>query len=137
MLEIPEQLHTLNKLEVALICKRLLFKKITIIPKGQMPKLKGAICNIPVSVNETSTTLPRNLNSSGIVLVKLKKKLEFHGHVYFQPVSSEKLVNALLYFKIHNNFYEDVEIDITDLPPELLDLNDNDEINIEQNLMLT
>ena len=87
--EIPHELSILNKLEIALISKRLLFKKIAIMSKGQMPKMKGAICNAPVSVNDISLTLPRNLNSSGIILVKLKKKLEFNGHVYFEPVSPE------------------------------------------------
>ena len=99
--------------------------------KGQMPKMKGAICNVPVSVNDISLTLPRNLNSSGIILVKLKKKLEFNGHVYFEPVSPEKLKNALVYLKANNKFYEDVNININDLPPELLNFDENEEINIE------
>lgn len=79
--EIPEQLKILNKLEQVLVSKRILFKKIAIMSKGQMPKIKGAICNIPVSVDETCTTLPRN--TSDIILVELKKKLSFAGHVYF------------------------------------------------------
>ena len=89
--EIPEQLKCLNILEREIISKRLLFKKISIISKGQMPKIKGATCNIPVSVEDTCTTLPRNTTSSGIIMVKLKKKLSFKGHVYFEPVSPEKV----------------------------------------------
>ena len=45
---VPCELKNLNRLERVLISRRLLFKKVTIIPKGCFPKLKGAICNIPV-----------------------------------------------------------------------------------------
>ena len=96
-----------------------------------MPKMKGAICNISVSVDKVTTTLSRNLNSSGIVLVKLKKKLEFSGHVYFEPVSPEKVENALIYLKTNNTFYEDININVDHLPAELLNLDENEDINIE------
>ena len=43
--DIPFELGILNKLECAIITKRLLFKKIVIMSKGQMPKRKGAISN--------------------------------------------------------------------------------------------
>ena len=105
--EIPEQLKCLNRLEQVLISKRILFKKIAIMSKGQMPKIQGAICNIPVSVDETCTSLPRNVISSGIILVKLKKKMCFSGHVYFEPVSSERIHAALFAefsFSEHNRF---------------------------------
>ena len=51
--------------------------------KGQMPKIRGAICNIVVDVWDICNSLPRNSQSPGIILVKRKKKLAFNGHVYF------------------------------------------------------
>ena len=45
---LPDGLSSINRLERVLVSKRLLFKKITIMPKGQSPKLKRNICNIPV-----------------------------------------------------------------------------------------
>ena len=129
--DIPEVLSGLNKLEVSLISKRLLFKKIAIMGKGQMPKLKGAICNVPVSIEDMSISLPRCSNTSGIILVKLKKRLVFDGHVYFEPVSPLKINNALIYLKQNNKFYEDITINIDILPPELLNLDVNEEILIE------
>ena len=56
------------------------------MPKAQMPKLKGAICNIAVSVNEILSTLLRTLDLSGIIPVKLIKTLGFSEYVYFKPV---------------------------------------------------
>ena len=87
MLEpIPDVLETLNRLEKILISKRILFKKITVMPKGQQPKIRGAVCNIPVQADAISNVLPRPAEDDGVVLVKLKRKIEFKGHVYFESV---------------------------------------------------
>ena len=46
--------YILNRLETVLISKRILFKNNSIMPKGQQPKIKGAICNIPVRADAVS-----------------------------------------------------------------------------------
>ena len=56
--------------------------KVTIMPRGQARKIKGAICNAPIDTIDTTTSLPNN----GIVIVKLKHKLEYNGHVYFESI---------------------------------------------------
>ena len=52
------------------------------MPKGQSPKFKGAICNVRIDVASTCNTLPCPGDSNGLIIVKLKKKLEYRGHVY-------------------------------------------------------
>ena len=126
----PDCLRLLNKLEIFLISKRLLFKKI-VMGKGQYPKIKGAICNIPVNVSDVVDVLPRSSHSSGILLVKLKKKIEFKGHVYFEPVSPEKVHSALLYLKVNNPLYKDVVINMDTIPQELLNFDEDEQIDIE------
>lgn len=54
--------------------------------KGQFPKIKGAVCNVPIKENNTVNILPRQADSNGLVIVMLKRKLEYRGHIYFQPV---------------------------------------------------
>ena len=66
-----QELKSLNKLEIALISQRLLFKKTTIMAKGQMTKIRGATCNIAVDIRDIRNSLPRSSQSSGIILVKL------------------------------------------------------------------
>ena len=46
VVHIPEEKSCLNRLELFLICKRFLFKKILIMSKGRAPKLHGAIVNV-------------------------------------------------------------------------------------------
>ena len=82
--EIPQELASLAKLEQILVSKCIVFQKIIVMPKGQQRKIKGTICNIPVECDQTCNHLPSAPESSGIIRLKLKRKLQFRGHVYFK-----------------------------------------------------
>ena len=43
------------------------------MPKCQSPKLKGALCNVPLDVVDICNILPRPADSNGIVITKLKR----------------------------------------------------------------
>ena len=110
---IPQELSILEKLEQILIAQRIDFQKIVIMPKGQQRKIKGAICNVPVELEQTCRVLPRPSSSSGIILLKLKRKLLlFRGHVYFQAVRPQLLLNALNWLKNNNPLYKTICIDL-------------------------
>ena len=106
----PSHFCGIRKLEKVLIAKRLLFKKITIMPCGQIEKLSGTICNIPIDTTNVKNMLPRPADSNGLVIIKLKRKLEYHGHVLFEPVRPVFLKSILNYLKINNHLYQDVVI---------------------------
>ena len=97
--EIPRELVTLQKLEQILIAQRIVFEKIIVMPKGQQRKIKGAICNVPVECDQTCSILPRPSERSGIIMLKLKRKLEFKGYVYFEAVRPELILEALMWLK--------------------------------------
>ncbi|CAB3998255.1 Hypothetical predicted protein [Paramuricea clavata] len=78
--EIPVELAFLEKLEQILIAQRIVFEKIIVMPKGQQKKVSGAICNVPVNCDQTCKVSPRPPEMSGIIMLKLKRKLEFRGH---------------------------------------------------------
>ena len=84
--EILKEFRDIQSFERVLIVRRLLLRKISITMKGQSPKLKGALCNVPIDVVDVCKTLSRSADSNGIVLVKLKRKLQYRGHVYFESV---------------------------------------------------
>ena len=48
---------------------------------------KGAICNVPIDVVSICNTLPRPADINVLVIVKLKRKLEYKGHVCEGSVS--------------------------------------------------
>ena len=70
-----------------ILVARILFKKIIVMPKGQSPKIKSSICNTPISdIVSNCNSLPRPADIIGVIVVKLKRKVEYRDHVLFQPV---------------------------------------------------
>ena len=65
------------------------------MPRGWFSKLKGALCNIPIDVVDVCNTLPRPASSNGIIIVKLKRNLQYGGHVYFESVRPNFIVRLL------------------------------------------
>ena len=120
--EIPPELLVLEKLEQILIAQRIMFEKLVVMPKGQQRKIKGAICNVPVECDQTCSILPRPPERSGIIMLKLKRKLQFRGHVYFQAVRPQLLIQALNWLKINNPLYRDITINIHNIDNNLTEL---------------
>jgi len=117
----------LNKLERILISQRILFTKIYIMPKGQFPKFKGSVCNISVQTESVCDLLPRSLNESGVLFIKLKRKLSFKSHVFSESVRPHILFSALNYLKKVNHLYEHVCIKDMCTTPEDFQVRIDDE----------
>ena len=133
--EPPEVMKNLNRLERVLISRRILFKKINIIPKGIFPKTKGSICNIPIDASKVVKVLPQDADSNGVIIVKLKGKLSFKGYVYFQAVCPEAVKLALLYLKDNNPLYKDIDINFNNISSELLNLTEPDTTEEPKNIL--
>ena len=54
------------------------------MPKGQSPKFKGALYNIPVDVIDVCDTLPCAADSNGIIIAEIERKLQYRGQVSFE-----------------------------------------------------
>ena len=77
----------LKNREKFLISKKILFKKIAIIHgKGDFSEIRGSICNIPVETANICNILPMPAISNELIMVKVKRDLEYRRHVYFEPV---------------------------------------------------
>ena len=98
-------LNYLNILEVVLTAKVFLFKKIVILPKTH-----GSIVNVTANVSETCNQLSLKGTCEEAIVVKLKKKLFFKGHVYFEPVRPQRVRAALNFLQRVNPLYCDVLI---------------------------
>ena len=84
--------------------------------KGQTPKLKGALCNMPIDIVDVCNTLPGPADSNGIIKVKLKRKLQYRGHVYFEYVRPNFILKFLQYLKLNYPLCNDIEIDLDNIP---------------------
>ena len=94
------------------------------MPEGKLPKTKRSLCNIPVNeVYDYCRSLPRPADSNGLLIVKLKHKAEYHSHVLSESVRPVFAKRFLKYLKNHNHLYSDIEINMDNLPLDLVDLN--------------
>lgn len=130
--EIPEELIDLRKLEKVIISQRILFKKVVIMPKGQSPKMKGTICNVPLEADDVCNNLPRGADSNGVIMLKLKRKHVFRGHVLFEPVRPHVVKAALLYLKLNNPLYAEITINMEQLNTSSIMQNENSTDENEQ-----
>ena len=131
----PDILSNLKRFEWVLISRKILFKKIAIMPEGLFPKLKGSICNISVNTSDIVNVLPHGADSNGLVVVKLKRKLSYIGHVYLEAVGPDSIHMALKYLKENNSLYCDIRIDVNNIPNELTEMTDTIQYN-KQSLSL-
>ena len=113
--ETTKELSLLEKIEQILKAQQIVFEKIWVSPKRQQRKMKGAICNVPIECDQTCSQLPRPPDRSGIIMLKLKRKLQFRGHVYFQAVRPELMQQVLNWFKVQNPIYKDILVDIKNI----------------------
>ena len=124
--DVPTELGNLKKLEQILIAQRIIFEKVIVMPKGPQRKIKGAISNAPVNCDQTCKILPRPPERSSIILLKLKRKLQFRGHVYFQPVRPEFIMTALNWLTANNPLYKDIQIYCENIDVQLTGMTHNE-----------
>ena len=107
---LPNEFRDLRRLERVLVAKRILFKKVTVMPKCQSPKVEGSICNISISeIDNNCISLPRPVDSNGVIVVKLKRKAAYRWHVLFEPVRPSLIESLLQYLKKYNHLYRNIE----------------------------
>ena len=83
----------------------MLFKKVTTVAKVQSSKLKGTLCNISnVNVDVTSLLL-RTTIIKCLVIVKMKKKIEYRAQVLLKPLQTGFIIDLLNYVKSANHMY--------------------------------
>ena len=51
------------------------------MPKCRFPKLIGNKCKIPIYLADMANILPRDADSSDLLIVRIKLKLSYCGHV--------------------------------------------------------
>lgn len=90
---ILEQLN-ITHLKERLILPRLAFIQLRDLPRGGQLNLKGNVVNVPADVNATVKQLPRMLDDTETIPVKLKRKLSYKYSVAFGKIRPNKMLEA-------------------------------------------
>ena len=99
--------------EERLICLRLPFMHIQVLPSGGQKSLKGNVINVPADIHETIFMLPRHINDQGTVSVRLKRRLQYRGVYRDSNVRPAKVLDALKYLKDISTYYQASNLQIS------------------------
>ena len=98
----------LTELEAVLVAPNILFQKIYELPKSRWSSLDGRVVNVPISRDSRITTieqmkLPRTPLEGEVMIVSLKRKMEYKGSVYKELVNADRMYYFLKKMKEWNN----------------------------------
>ncbi|GIY11686.1 ATP-dependent DNA helicase [Caerostris darwini] len=120
--EQPSCLSELNDLEERLVALRIPFMQIRELGWDRQYGIKGSVTNVPNDLHKSVDCLPRNINDSATIYVKLKKRLSFKSHFMYQCFNPKRVYNAALYlmnkplYQSQNNDESDIDDDDYDDP---------------------
>ena len=109
--EKPKELD-LYPLEERLISLRIPFMQIRQLPRGGQFSIKGNVVNVPVDVQPTIDALPRTLDQSGTISVKLKKKLTYKSCDFRENIRPSAVICALHYLMNKSELYKSSGVQI-------------------------
>ena len=112
--EKPEVLQNLTPLEERLISPRIPFMQVRELPSGSQLSIHGNIVNVPADVNTTVSVLPRPINESQTIPIKLKRRLGYKHHYQFQNVRPSKVLDAAQYLVRTSEMFKNEGIQVMD-----------------------
>ena len=112
--EKPDVLKDLTPLEERLVSPRIPFMQMRELPSGDQLSIHGNVVNVPADVNSTVSFIPRPINESQAIPIKLKRHLVYKRHYQFQNIRPTKVLTAAQYLIYNIEIYKNEEIQIMD-----------------------
>ncbi len=107
----PEELN-LHELEERLVSPRIPFMQMRELPRGGQHSITGNVVNVPANVAPTITSLPRRLEASQTIPVKLKRKLSYATAAFTENVRPTAVLIAL-HWLLHNSpVFQNAQINV-------------------------
>ena len=112
--EKPDVLKDLTPLEERLISPRIPFMQVRELPSGGQLSIHGNVVNVPADVNSTVSVLPRPVNESQTIPIKLKRRLGYKHHYQFQNIRPTKVLEAAQYLVRNSEIFKNEGIQVMD-----------------------
>ena len=125
--EKPDVLKDLTPVEERLISPRIPFMQVRELPRGGQLSIHGNVVNVPADVNSTVSVLPRPINESQTIPIKLKRRLGYKHHYQFQNVRPSKVLDAAQYLVRTSELFKNEGIQVIDsYVPNQVDNNEDE-----------
>ena len=109
----PEILN-LTPLEERLVSPRIPFMQIRELPSGGQLSIHGNVVNVPANVNSTVNVLPRPVNESQTIPIKLKRRLSYKHYYQFQNIRPSKVLEAATYLVQTSELFQNEDIQVSE-----------------------
>ena len=92
-------------------------------PVDGQKAIYGSICHVPVDIAPTVSSLPRNMQETNTISVKIKHKHSYKHHVLAENIRPRKVLEALYYLLQNSTMFqnENIQIDADWLRKLLMD----------------
>ena len=84
------------------------------LPSGGQLSIHGNVVNVPADVNSTVNVLPRPINESQTIPIKLKRRLGYKHHYQFQNIRPTKVLEAAQYLVRNSEIFKNEGIQVVD-----------------------
>ncbi|XP_050339187.1 uncharacterized protein LOC126765663 [Bactrocera neohumeralis] len=111
--DIPDCLKNLTPIEERLIMPRLPFMTIRPLGYQGQSSIKGAVVNIPISVNNVVTSLPRTFDQTHVIQIHLRRRMEYNHDYMTDTIRPAKVMEALR-FLVNTPLYREHNIHINE-----------------------
>ena len=133
---IPPELTNLSDLERCVIALRIPFMSIfCMVWYRSQYKIRGGCTNVPASLDQIVTMLPRMSSEVQFHPMKLKKRMIYKSNYMYNFICKDVVIAAIKWLKENNKLYEEVELnnEWADewLNSEFSSFLDNDENQVE------
>merc|ERR1712079_584006 len=101
-------------LEKQLIVKVLVFIKVRYLPKTRMKAMNDRVISVPIpddNIAKRVNKLPRNENNSGIVTVRLKRRMKMKNYHNIGIINTDRVYDCLDYLVKNHPAYKDIKIE--------------------------
>ncbi|XP_061399099.1 uncharacterized protein LOC133334797 [Musca vetustissima] len=95
--DIPSSLKDLTSVEERLVTARLPFMIIVALGFERQSAIRGAVVNVPISVSETVTSLPRNFDQAQVIQLHLKRRMAYQHDYMTETIRPAKVIDAARY----------------------------------------
>ena len=82
------------------------------LPRGGQLSIHSNVVKVPADVNSIVNTLPRPINESQTIPIKLKRKLSYKHHYLFQNVRPRKVLEAAKYLVETSELFQNEHIEV-------------------------
>ena len=79
---------------------------------GNQLSLKGGVCHVPIELSPMVNQLPRTLDESETVMVKIKRRMTYKHAIISENIHPLKIITALHYSMKNSTLFQNLNISI-------------------------